>query len=287
MTLPPRSVVVGIDGSKAAVGAAQWAIGEAETREVPLRLIYARGQVSRVDSPTDAPADMGDPHAAAESALRHAAAVIEAANRPVKVETEIAPGAPVGALLRASAWAAMVCVGAVGRRHFCAGRTGSTSAALAVSAHCPVAIIRDTPPRPPARDIVVELDGAPDNGLLLGAAMEEALLRRAPVRAVICRHTAAGHTADGDGAVCGVARALAALDRRLARWQRQYPQLQVQSVAAPGTLIDYLACCGRQVQLAVVGSHDPAHVSELVGGVGNAALRGADCSLLIVNRRHL
>lgn len=268
MTLPPRSVVVGIDGSKAAVGAAQWAIGEAETREVPLRLIYARGQVPRVDSPTDAPADMGDPHAAAESALRHAAAVIEAANRPVKVETEIAPGAPVGALLRASAWAAMVCVGAVGRRHFCAGRTGSTSAALAVSAHCPVAIIRDTPPRPPARDIVVELDGAPDNGLLLGAAMEEALLRRAPVRAVICRHTAA-------------------LDRRLARWQRQYPQLQVQSVAAPGTLIDYLACCGRQVQLAVVGSHDPAHVSELVGGVGNAALRSADCSLLIVNRRHL
>ncbi|PLV50438.1 hypothetical protein X011_13270 [Mycobacterium tuberculosis variant microti OV254] len=274
---------MGIDGSKAAVGAAQWAIGEAETREVPLRLIYARGEVRRVDSATEAPADMADPHAAAESALRHAAAVIEAANRPVKVETEIAPGAPVEALLRASAWAAMVCVGAVGRRHFCAGRTGSIGAALAVSAHCPVAIIRDTPPRPPARDIVVELDGAPDNGLLLGAAMEEALLRRAPVRAVICRHTAAGHTADGDGD----GRALAALDRRLARWQRQYPQLQVQSVAAPGTLIEYLACCGRQVQLAVVGSHDPAHLSELVGRVGNAALHGADCSLLIVNRRHL
>lgn len=283
MMLPPRSVVVGIDGSKAALGAAQWAIGEAEAREVPLRLIYALGQGGKANSAADASPDMADPHAVAESALRHAAAVIEAANRPVKVETKVAPEAPVAALLRASAWAAMVCVGAVGRRHFCVGRTGSTSAALAVSAHCPVAIIRDTPLPPAARDIVVELDGAPDNGLLLGAAMDEALLREAPIRAVICRHSAAGYTADGDGD----RRALAALDRRLARWKRQYPQLQVQSVATPGTLIEYLACCGRQVQLAVVGSHDPAHLSELVGGVGNAALRGADCSLLIVNRRHL
>lgn len=34
------AVVVGIDGSPAAIHAAQWAIGEAISRSVPLRLVY-------------------------------------------------------------------------------------------------------------------------------------------------------------------------------------------------------------------------------------------------------
>lgn len=38
-TKTPLPVVVGIDGSQAAIGAAEWAIDEAVTREVPLRLV--------------------------------------------------------------------------------------------------------------------------------------------------------------------------------------------------------------------------------------------------------
>ena len=34
-------VVVGIDGSRAAVGAALWAVDEAVSRDIPLRLVYA------------------------------------------------------------------------------------------------------------------------------------------------------------------------------------------------------------------------------------------------------
>ena len=67
---------------------------------------------------------------------------IEAMGNAVKIETEIAEGPSLGSLIRASASAAMVCVGAVGLRHFQAGRMGSTAAALAISARCPVAIIR-------------------------------------------------------------------------------------------------------------------------------------------------
>jgi len=36
---PPTAVVVGIDGSKAAVRAALWAIDDAVDRDIPLRLI--------------------------------------------------------------------------------------------------------------------------------------------------------------------------------------------------------------------------------------------------------
>ena len=265
----PRSIVVGIDGSKAALRAAHWAVDEAVKGDVPLRLLYAIEQ--------DGTAGMASRLATAESALRRVCAAIEAMNRPVKVETEIAHEPPVKALIRGSASAAMVCVGAVGLQHFRAGRTGSTATALAVSAHCPVAIIRDrdVQVRQASPDIVVEIDGAPDNGLVLGAAMEEALLRDARIRAVMCRHIDEGDR-----------RALAGLDRRLARWKRQYPQLRVESVAVHGTLMEYLAR-QRSVQLVIVGSHDRVHLGELVGPVGNAVLHDADCSLLIVNRQHL
>jgi nucleotide-binding universal stress UspA family protein len=36
---PKPSVVVGIDGSQAAIRAAEWAVDEAVSREVPLRLV--------------------------------------------------------------------------------------------------------------------------------------------------------------------------------------------------------------------------------------------------------
>ncbi|GLE51515.1 universal stress protein [Mycobacterium montefiorense] len=273
----PRSIVVGIDGSKAALRAAHWAVDEAVRRDVPLRLLYANLQ-------DGARADVAGQLAIAESSLRRAQSAIEATNRQVKIETEIVNQPPIKSLIRASASAAMVCVGAVGLQHFQAGRTGSTIAALAASAHCPVAIVRDRDDhyRQPAHDIVVEIDGAPNNGLVLGAAMAEALLRDAPIQAIVCQHV---DDADADGV--GARRTLADLDRRLARWKRQYPQLRVESVAVRGTLMEYLARRQRSVQLAIVGSHDRQHLGELVGPAGNAVLNGAACSLLIVNRQHL
>ena len=37
----PPAVVVGIDGSRSAVDAALWAVDEAVSRDIPLRLVYA------------------------------------------------------------------------------------------------------------------------------------------------------------------------------------------------------------------------------------------------------
>ncbi len=168
-SLTTQSIVAGVDGSKAAIRAALWAVDEAESRGVPLRLLYAT--------------DPGDGEEAAELALRHAVAAIRATGKPVRVETEIAHGPAVGSLIRSSASAAMVCVGAVGLRHFQRGRVGSTAAALAISAHCPVAIVRGGDGRrdQPEGKTVVEIDGSPDS-VLLTAAVEEALLRDAPSR---------------------------------------------------------------------------------------------------------
>lgn len=267
-----KSIVVGVDGSKPAIRAALWAVDEAVSRDLPLRLVYAIEQ--------------GSSHATGAVALRQVVATIAAAGKSVKTQTDIVDGPAVGSLIRASASAAMVCVGAVGLRHFQPGRVGSTAAALAISARCPVAIIRGRDDRRrPAAGIVVEVDGSPDNGVLLGAAIEEALLRNAALQAVICRRTVAGDggTADTDGD----RRALADLDRRMARWKRHYPQLRVESAAVRGGLLEYLAYHRGSVGLVIVGAHNQQSVAELVGPVGSSALQDADCSLLIVNRQHL
>ncbi len=273
----PQSIVVGIDGSKAAIRAALWAVDEALSRDAALRLLCASAQ--------DDNSETGQ--ASAELAIRHALTAIEALSKPVKIETEVTHGPAIGSLISASASAAMLCVGAVGLRHFRAGRVGSTAAALAVSARCPVAIIRghDDHLHRPADWVVVEVDGSPNNGVLLGAALEEARLRDAAIRAIICRRTAPGDKEAADPE--GNRRALADLDRRLAQWKRRYPDLRVESMVVHGSLLQYLAYNHRSVRLVIVGTHNRQQLDELVGPVGSAILQDADCSLLVVNRQHL
>ncbi len=264
----PQSIVVGIDGSKAAIRAALWAVDEAVSRDAPLRLLCA--------------AERGETPESAATSIRRAVKAIEAAGKPVKIETAVVPGPPIGSLISASASAAMVCVGAVGLRHFQPGRVGSVAAALAMSARCPVAIIRGRDGRPAADSIVVELDGSPEMGALLGAAVEEAMLRNAAVRAIICRRAAPEEAGPAEGD----RRALADLDRRLARWKRRYPELRVESLAVHGGLLGYLAL-HRSVGVVVVGARNREQVNELVGPSGSAVLRDTDCSVLIVGQQHL
>lgn len=102
----PPSIVVGIDGSKPAVQAALWAVDEAASRDIPLRLLYA---IEPDDPGYAAHGAAARKLAAAENAVRYAFTAVEAADRPVKVEVEITQERPVTSLIRASAAAALVC----------------------------------------------------------------------------------------------------------------------------------------------------------------------------------
>jgi nucleotide-binding universal stress UspA family protein len=181
----PPSVVVGIDGSKAAVRAALWAVDEAVSRDIPLRLVYAVDP--RTTSRTH-PDHAARKLAFADHAIRYALMAVESTEKPVKIEAEIAQARPTTALVRASQSAAMVCVGAVGFKRFEHGHLGSTAAALAHAGLCPVAIVRenDASAGQHAGSIVVETDKSPGNAVLLKIAIEEARLRKAPLLAVTC-----------------------------------------------------------------------------------------------------
>ena len=107
-SLAAKPVIVGIDGSATAIGAALWATEEAVSRNVPLRLVCVTK--ARHPSTDDYYHDIHH----AEESLRVAQAAVEATGRPVKVETAMLDGPPGAALVAESRDATMICVGSVG-----------------------------------------------------------------------------------------------------------------------------------------------------------------------------
>ena len=158
-----QPVVVGIDGSQAALDAALWAIDEATQRDVPLRLVYV----------ADAPQSSAAPYAAndikfeyGETSLRAASSAIEATGKSVKIEAEIVWGRIDDVLIAESKSASMLYVGSVGIGWIARRVLGSTAAAMSEHAHCPVVVVRSpvqTRPTQLTQWIVVGIDDRPDN----------------------------------------------------------------------------------------------------------------------------
>lgn len=159
-----KTIIVGIDGSHAAITAALWGVDEAISRAVPLRL------VSVIKPTHPSPDDYDRDLAHAERSLREAQSAVEAAGKLVKIETDIPRGPAGPVLVEASRDAEMICVGSVGIGRYASSILGSTATELAEKAHCPVAVMRSKVDQP-ASDInwiVVRMTDAPDNEAVLG-----------------------------------------------------------------------------------------------------------------------
>jgi nucleotide-binding universal stress UspA family protein len=259
------AIVVGVDGSKAATNATRWAVDEAVSRDIPLRLVYI------IEPPQSSGAGMTRGRvAAARSALFDAQRAAEATGKTVKIETEIRRGKALTKLMDEARSAAMVCVGSIGLNHACHGG-GSIAATLAASALCPVAVIR----RPVGKELtpkVTRVVAEVDNGAVLRHAFEEARLRRAPLRAIAVSRAAGPDDADGKRL------AQAQLNRRIARWTRLYPDVAVESAIVHGSVDQYLAANEQPDQLFVTDSHS---CYDLCGAynAGRSVLAIRSCNL--------
>lgn len=264
-------VVVGIDGSDAAINAAKWAVDEAISRDVPLRMVH----VTHIEGAPTAPRDTFRLEVQyAESSLRAATAAVEATGKPVKIEADIVWGSPDTALINESRSAAMVCVGSVGIGAIASELVGSTARSVAEKAYSPVAIIRSPHcPRTPGPEwIVAVVEDRADNESVIEQAMEEARLRSAPVLAVGVRQEDFDEPSPDE------------LDRRLAKWRSRYPDVHVYPVATRSGVARFVADNkDESVQLAVVGRADAANVAQIVGPHSHPLVAHGDCSVLVVH----
>jgi hypothetical protein len=102
----------------------------------------------------------------------------------------------------------------------------------------------------------------------LELAFREARLRAAPLRVL-------------------TAAAAARLERYLALWRRNYPDVDIQPTVRHGSVVDYLAYLHRTadpMQLVVVDPRHPGPTDALLGPAGRAALDAARCTLLVCGR---
>jgi nucleotide-binding universal stress UspA family protein len=268
---PQLPVVVGIDGSQAAIRAAEWAIDEAVSREVPLRLVEVIPEQVE-PAPFASVGNVRMEVEYAEAALSIAAAAVAADGKPVKVETAILRGDPATALIAESRDAEMVCAGSTGIGRFARALLGSTAAELAEAASCPVAIIRthQSRPKPGSSLIVVAVNDSPGNDDVVEQAIREAQLRHAPVLALgVWRQDLGEMPYDK-------------LDRRVHFWERRYPSVQFHARATRTGIVDFLDVSDSQIQLAVIGSTDIDQVASLIGPHSHHILGHAECSVLIV-----
>lgn len=266
----PKWIVVGIDGSDAAVNAAKWAVTEAISRELPLRLVHAIPERQ-----PDAPA--GDDSLDieyGETALRVACTEIHAMGEQVKIETELVHGSPKSVLVDESRYAAMICIGTVGIGQVARKILGSTAESVAQDAHCPVAVIRSDREagESPSGSIAVIVDDAPDNDAVLEHGFGEARLRDAPILAMGAWRWGLGEIPYHQ------------LHHRLGDWVARYPEVHVFPVAARRGAAEFLAGTQEPIQLAVVSSADASKVARMVGPIA-PHFGHAGCSVLVVREQ--
>ena len=269
---PTQRIVVGIDGSDAAINAAKWAIPEAVSRNIPLRLVQAVPEWL-----AEGRGDAGLEMEYAETSLRAADAAVQAVGEPVKVECNIVPGSPENALIKESEAAAMVCIGSVGIGRMARKVLGSTADAVAQTAHCPVAILRTdrdatayTGSDSGSEWIAVVVDESPGNDAVLEHGFREAQLRAAPILAM-------GAWRWGFGEI-----PYSQLDDRLGPWVARYPDIHVMPAAARRGAADFLAHTEEHIALAVVGGADADKVARMVGPTGQHLSGRTGCSVLVV-----
>ena len=262
-----KPIVVGIDGSQAAITAALWGIDEAISRAVaaaPCLGYQADAPITR--KTTNAISSMP------KYRLREAQSAVEADGSSVKIETEIPRGPAGPVLVEASRDAEMICVGSVGIGRYARSILGSTATELAEKAHCPVAVIRAKASQPPPdiNWIVVRMTDAPGNDAIVEYAAWEAKLRRAPMLVLGGRPEELTEHADG------------AFERRVQDWRQRHPEVRVYPITTKHGIASFLQANGERVQLAVIGGAEAGQLASLIGPSGHPLFHHPECSVLVV-----
>ena len=269
---PPKSVVVGVDGSQAAIRAARWAVDEVAGTDIPLRLLYVT-KTNPSASPREARAAL----VAAEEVVHDAYRAIEEMGKPLKVETELIHGHPVPTLIAASRSTRLLCVGDTGAAQHPNAWLGSTAKELAQAGHCSVAIVRGDRRDTGAMGggwIVALVDESPDGVEVLELAIHESRHRRAPLRVLTAAQSRSVDIQQDRGPVTR--------DPHLKRCMDNYPEVEIDTLVLEGSFLDYLVEHAASIQLAVVGAARTGEVQQLLGAAGALALRASDFSLLVV-----
>ncbi|MDM4718563.1 universal stress protein [Micromonospora sp. WMMA1363] len=284
-------IVVGVDGSAAALDAVRLAAREAEYRQRSLRVVHAF-----IWPLTGAPLTPV-PGAPVTAGLRNQAEqyVTEAVEQARKVAPDlritgvVVDGAPTPVLVAESRGAALMVLGHRGLGGFAGLLLGSVTVQVSASAECPVLVLRGEPRAD--GPVVVGVDGSELSTEAIGFAFDHAARREAPLVAV---HAWLYPAPVGPGDILPLVYDLDAfgaeeertLAESIAGFAERYPQVPVRHRLVRGSPARVLVEESKAAQLVVVGARGRGALGGLLlGSVSHAILHHAHCPLVVV-RHH-
>ncbi|CAN5579955.1 universal stress protein [soil metagenome] len=280
-------IVVGIDGSEAALGAARWAADFAAKSAAPLVLLHA---VPRLDwhFTTGAPEISAD-DADADAVLAAAEAAVRSTRPDVGVQTVVVKKSVTAALQDASEDARLVVVGAGSDER---RMLGGHAIRIAHGALCPVLAWRQPMARRTGKPlpVVVGIDESEGSNRALDAAFDVAHALGAPLTVV---HMWEITAAVGLGYSQGLmdwklldmlqTQQRQRMDELVAPYAHKYPNAHVTEVFRDLSPAKGLTELSGDAQLVVVGSHGSGGIVEsTLGSVSQSVLHHAECPVLIV-----
>lgn len=281
-------VVVGVDESPGADYALAWALEEARSRAVPVRLIYAYGCALTYGGLAmygDLPVpDLPHVRDVANKLLVKAAARAKELAPDVGVSTHAIDDDAAPALIDESARASTIVLGS---RHFgsvASVALGSVSAAVSASAACPVIVLRGLAGLA-AEDaaVVVGVDAQPSSSAVLEFGFDYASRRSAPLHAVLCWHPDLLAEMMWRAEPPDPERADAWLSEALAGWRERYPDVVVHSgVVREHPVTGLLEASTAQYLLVVARRGRHTRAGALLGSVSQSVLHHASCPVAVV-----
>lgn len=288
MSVQQPPVVVGVDESAGAAQAVDWAVDEALSRGVGLRLVCAYG--TALTYATFAiygslpPADRTIARAFTADLLAKAAARVHERAPELHVTVHVVDDEAARALIDESARAALIVLGS---RHLASVGSvllGSVSAAVSARAACPVVVLRG--PAGLAAEhaaVVVGVDGHPSSEGVIEFGFDYASRRSVPLRAVLCWHPDRLAEMMWRAEPPAPTRAQAWLSDALASWQEKYPEVVVYSGVVRDQPVAGLVAASNAQDMLVVGSRGRhALAGTLLGSVSQGVLHHATCPVTLV-----
>lgn len=283
-------VVVGVDGSAAALRAVEWAAAEARRHGADLRITHAVGAPDFFPGGAMSPSTelYGLLEEDSRVLLREAEQMARKAAPDVAATTTSTTDPAVLALIEESQAARCVVLGGSGRGAFAGLLLGSTTVTMAAHAHCPLVAVRGSGSTPADAPVAVGVDGSELSDLALGCAFEQADRRGVRLVAVHAITDADPHQVFREERMAHDWEPLDVTERRvlerwLEGWTRRYPDVEVEEDVVRAKPRQRLLEWSERAALLVVGGRGRGGFTGLLlGSTSQAMLHHAHCPVMVV-----
>ena len=271
-----QAVVVGVDGSEGALGAARWAAAFAATHGLPLTLLHALSRLERSDADADA-------------VLTAAATAVRSDHPDLAIGTAAARGSVAGVLADGAASARLLVVGTDTHRAL-----GGHAVRVLHRAPCPVVIWRAPVAKRTGKPlpVVVGVDDSAASAHALAEAFDIACAWHAPLTVA---HMWEIDAAVGMGDLGGQSnmdwplltvletQQRRRVDEMIGPLTKKFPNAHVSTLFQDISPARGLTDLSREAQLVIVGSHGHGRLAEaILGSVSQNLAHHAECPVVVV-----